>query len=252
MISDKRVSPACFLDHFLEGRIQPLPSAGISVYIGRVGSTVAMKNTGERSVLRRQPFSEPETQALRKICEENNFKTAMNFHAFGSMLTHPYNWANTDLLPAVDKDVYQEIAQVFRWKKFGTAIQTVGYTATGESDDWMYSKRHIISMSPEVGPESGGFWPPSSQIAGINSRNFERTSCETYRDLISRSHKMTTFQPLKECTDVSGKFMEVSPNVAFALLEPSEVRGAQGRNGVESRSCALCSTVDVFRMDWIF
>ncbi|CAL1161700.1 unnamed protein product [Cladocopium goreaui] len=123
-----------------------------------------------------QPFSEPETRALQKICEENSFKTAMNFHAFGSMLTHPYNWANTDLLPADDKAVYKEIAKVFGWKKFGTAIQTVGYTATGESDDWMYSKRHIISMSPEVGPEYGGFWPPSSEIAGIDSRNFERTS----------------------------------------------------------------------------
>jgi len=123
-----------------------------------------------------KPFSEPETQALQKICEENEFKTAMNFHAYGSMLTHPYNWANRDLLPAEDKAVYKEIAKVFGWRKFGTAIQTVGYTATGESDDWMYSKRHIISMSPEVGPESGGFWPPATEIAGINARNFQRTS----------------------------------------------------------------------------
>lgn len=124
----------------------------------------------------KQPFSEPETQALKTICEDNSFKTAMNFHAYGSMLTHPYNWANTDLLPAEDKAVYKEIARVFGFKKFGTAIQTVGYTTTGESDDWMYSARHIISMSPEVGPESGGFWPPRSEIAGINSRNFDRTS----------------------------------------------------------------------------
>eukprot|EP00913_Durusdinium_trenchii_P025163 g23622.t1 len=67
----------------------------------------------------------------------------MNFHAYGSMLTHPYNWANTDLLPAEDKAVYKEIARVFGFKKFGTAIQTVGYTTTGESDDWMYSARLV-------------------------------------------------------------------------------------------------------------
>jgi len=30
-------------------------------------------------------------------------------------------------------------------------------------------------MSPEVGPEGGNFWPPRSEIAGINIRNFERT-----------------------------------------------------------------------------
>ncbi|CAE7834171.1 cpt [Symbiodinium sp. CCMP2592] len=121
-----------------------------------------------------QPFSEPETQAFKKICEENVFKTAMNFHAYGSMLTHPFNWATQDLMPAEDKKVYQEIARVFGYKKFGPAIKTVGYTTSGESDDWMYSARHIISMSPEVGPESGGFWPPSSQIDGIDTRNFDR------------------------------------------------------------------------------
>ncbi|CAE7612365.1 cpt [Symbiodinium pilosum] len=122
-----------------------------------------------------QPFSEPETQAFKKICEENSFKTAMNFHAYGSMLTHPFNWATRDLMDAEDKKIYQEIARVFGYKKFGPAIKTVGYTTSGESDDWMYSARHIISMSPEVGPESGGFWPPVSHIAGIDSRNFFRT-----------------------------------------------------------------------------
>jgi len=122
-----------------------------------------------------QPFSEPETQAFKAICEENEFKTAMNFHAYGSMLTHPFNWARQDLMNVEDKKVYREIAQVFGYKKFGPAIKTVGYTTAGESDDWMYSARHIISMSPEVGPESGGFWPPSATIAAIDARNFDRT-----------------------------------------------------------------------------
>ena len=97
--------------------------------------------------------------------------------------------------------VREQLHTVPGYKKFGTAIETVvralkrtsytvlpqGYTTTGESDDWMYSSRHIISMSPEarqawklplfaqVGPERGGFWPPRSEIAGINSRNFDRT-----------------------------------------------------------------------------
>jgi len=122
-----------------------------------------------------KPFSEPETQALKKICEENNFKTAMNFHAFGEMLTHPYNWATRESLPLDDSAVYKEIAKVFRFPTFGPAIKTVGYTASGESDDWMYGVRHIISMSPEVGPESGGFWPSKRLIAGIDTRNFDRT-----------------------------------------------------------------------------
>ncbi|CAE8733488.1 unnamed protein product [Polarella glacialis] len=121
------------------------------------------------------PFSEPETQALKKLCEENKFMTAMNFHAFGGMLTHPYNWADKDMLPKEDKQIYREIGDVFGWPKFGPAIATVGYTAYGESDDWMYGSQHIISMSPEVGPESGDFWPGQQLIRGINERNFVRT-----------------------------------------------------------------------------
>lgn len=64
----------------------------------------------------------------------------------------------------------------------------------------------------QVGPESGGFWPPTSQIAGINSRNFERTSC------VPKSSQNLRWQPditwrqtTINCTkwiwdDVSGKF----------------------------------------------
>ena len=32
----------------------------------------------------------------------------------------------------------------------------------------------IQSTAAQVGPESGGFWPPSSQIDGIDTRNFDR------------------------------------------------------------------------------
>jgi len=121
-----------------------------------------------------EPFSEPETQALKKLCEERGFKAAINFHSFGGMLTHPFNWARVPKLPAEDQAVYGEIAEIFGWEKFGPAVQTVGYTTTGESDDWMYGAHGIISMSPEVGPESGDFWPPSELIEGIDERNFVR------------------------------------------------------------------------------
>mmetsp|Transcript_4770 Transcript_4770/g.18031 ORF Transcript_4770/g.18031 Transcript_4770/m.18031 type:complete len:683 (-) Transcript_4770:225-2273(-) len=126
----------------------------------------------------KEPFSEPETKALKGLCDRNAFKAAMNFHAFGSMLTHPYNWAPTAQKAKLDKldddVIFNELQAVFKFDKFGPAIRTVGYTAPGESDDWFYGAKGIISMSPEVGPESGGFFPPASAIAGIDSRNFAR------------------------------------------------------------------------------
>ncbi|CAK0816296.1 unnamed protein product, partial [Prorocentrum cordatum] len=124
------------------------------------------------------PFSEPETQAYKKVCEDNSFKAVMNFHSFGSMLTHPWNYAPTKAkakLPDPDHDaIYRELQDVFKFDLFGAAINTVGYTAIGESDDWIYSARGAIAMSPEVGPESGGFYPDRKLIRGIDSLNFHR------------------------------------------------------------------------------
>lgn len=42
-----------------------------------------------------KPFSEPETQALKRMVEEREFKIALNFHSYGTMLTYPYNYAIT-------------------------------------------------------------------------------------------------------------------------------------------------------------
>eukprot|EP00927_Polykrikos_kofoidii_P077962 TRINITY_DN74844_c0_g1_i1.p1 TRINITY_DN74844_c0_g1~~TRINITY_DN74844_c0_g1_i1.p1 ORF type:complete len:702 (+),score=73.72 TRINITY_DN74844_c0_g1_i1:141-2246(+) len=119
-------------------------------------------------------FSEPETQALRDICNSNHFVTAMNFHAFGNMLTYPFNYARKPMLPENDQQIYTEISRMFKWAAAGPSMLTLSYTAPGEADDWMYGAKGIISMSPEVGPEDGGFWPATRHIAGINSRNFER------------------------------------------------------------------------------
>lgn len=123
-----------------------------------------------------EPFSEPETQAIKHVVEINNFRSAVNFHTFGDMLTHPCNWwPNTSSpLPLDDQHIYDELADIYGFKTFGSAFQTVGYTTQGESDDWLYAEKGIISMSPEVGPESGSFWPPAPLIRGIATQNFER------------------------------------------------------------------------------
>jgi len=122
------------------------------------------------------PFSEPETKAVKKVCDENHFQLAINYHTFGEMLTHPFNYAEKELLPKDDQDIYLDFKKVFKWKKFGPAIRTVHYTAIGESDDWMYGAKGIISMSPEVGPENAGFWPPAHLIKGIDSKLYAPTA----------------------------------------------------------------------------
>lgn len=129
-------------------------------------------------------FSEPETQAIKELVEKHNFKVAYHYHSYGEMLTHPYNYINgpvTNEMPKDDQTVYHEINKVFQYKKFGTAYETVKYSADGESDDWFYSAHNIISLSPELGPEEEEFWPHQKTISGINERSFRRTGYVVYK-----------------------------------------------------------------------
>lgn len=117
-------------------------------------------------------FSEAETQAVKWLCEQHNFKIALNCHTFSDLLIHPwgYNDNYTD-----EDDLFKGMAKLMTAENnytIGTGIETVGYTVNGDSDDWMYgedsTKNKIYSMTPEVGPESFGFWPPTDAIDQLN------------------------------------------------------------------------------------
>ncbi|KAF4723081.1 hypothetical protein FOZ63_014524, partial [Perkinsus olseni] len=77
-------------------------------------------------------------------------------------------------LPTDDEAVFKELAEVFGFDRYGPAHKLLGYTASGESDDWFYGAMGIISMSPEIGSESGGFYSPVEEIPGIVHRNYRR------------------------------------------------------------------------------
>lgn len=51
-------------------------------------------------------------------------------------------------------------------------IGILNYNTTGEADDWMLGRKGIISMSPEIGDERYGFWPPGNAITKINQQAF--------------------------------------------------------------------------------
>ncbi len=113
-----------------------------------------------------EPFSEPETQALKFFCEERNLQVALNYHTFGNLLVYPWGYSDK---PTDDSTAFRTFAAgMTRYNSFlpGTGTETVGYTTNGDSDDWMYgenvSKEQFFSMTPEIG--TGGFWPNASTI----------------------------------------------------------------------------------------
>ena len=123
-------------------------------------------NTNSQVYRGTEAFSEPETQALKLYCEENNFTMALNYHTHGNLLIHP--WGYNDAPTAEDllfKGIAKEMTSDNSYG-YGTGSETVGYLVNGDADDWMYgeeqTKNKIYSMTPEAGGE--GFWPPIDRI----------------------------------------------------------------------------------------
>ncbi|NND33632.1 MAG: T9SS type A sorting domain-containing protein [Saprospiraceae bacterium] len=113
------------------------------------------------------PFSEPETQAIRELVMQHDFKIALNYHSWGGFLIYPFGFDNG---PAEDERIFKELANLLTQENryvYGTGLETVEYTTNGDSDDWMYAgleTKRIFSMTPEIGTEEHGFWPHEDDV----------------------------------------------------------------------------------------
>ncbi len=123
------------------------------------------------------PFSEPETQAMRDLCQRKKPACALNYHAFANDLIYPWGYSD---LPTQDSLFYKRLAEyltVHNYYTYGTGGFTIGYLTNGDSDDWMYGdtelKPRIFAMTPEVGSADDGFWPLPSRIQPIADANLE-------------------------------------------------------------------------------
>ena len=121
-------------------------------------------------------FSEPEIKNMQNFCNARQFKIALNYHTYGNLLIYPWGYDYNIYTP--DSAQFVEYAKYLTSQNhynYGTANQTVEYTANGVSDDWMYgeqvSKPKIFSITPEAGDAANGFWPPQNLIIGICKEN---------------------------------------------------------------------------------
>ncbi|MCS6808078.1 MAG: M14 family zinc carboxypeptidase [Bacteroidota bacterium] len=114
-----------------------------------------------------EPFSEPETQAIRDFCMKHAFRTAVNYHTFSNLLIYPYSYVDTETPDSLYfRALTAEITKSNLYSA-GRDIQTVGYAVRGASDDWMYAGvpgKKIMAYTPEVGTPDDGFWPSPDRI----------------------------------------------------------------------------------------
>lgn len=135
-------------------------------------NTGSSPNTVDDTYRGTSAFSEPETQIVENFCAAHTFKIAINYHTYSNVIVQPYSHDVNAVNP--DYPVYNAWGQLLTAENgyaYGTAIQTVGYTANGGSDDWMYGEQNlkpkIFAMTPEAGDQADGFWPAQNRIIPI-------------------------------------------------------------------------------------
>jgi len=138
-------------------------------YLWGSDDTGSSPDTGNETYRGTGPFSEPETQAVAFFLEDKNVEITLNCHTFSNLLIRPDATNPADILTY---DNFGELLTSDNGYIFGTDLETVGYIVNGDSDSWMYfeeiAKPKIFAMTPEVGPQAFGFWPPSNAIIDLN------------------------------------------------------------------------------------
>jgi hypothetical protein len=145
-------------------------------YMFGLDNTGSSPNTNDDTYRGPSAFSEPETQAVKYFEENHNFGICVNYHTYGNLLIYPWGYAPSIYTP--DSAIYVEYAQLmtrYNHYSYGTGDQTVGYVTNGDSDDWGYgeqtTKNKVLSMTPEAGDQSDGFWPAQNRIIDVCKDN---------------------------------------------------------------------------------
>jgi len=120
-------------------------------------------------------FSERETQAIKNFAVGKSFKTALNYHTYSNLLIYPYGcWT---YLPPDSATFIEYASDMVAMNGYspGTAWQLL-YPVRGSSDDYLYDgdpegTGKIFAMTPEVGGDADGFWPPQSRIFPLAIEN---------------------------------------------------------------------------------
>jgi PKD repeat protein len=131
------------------------------------GTTGTSNNTNNDTYCGPSAFSEPETQAMRWLVQNNDFITAFNAHTYAEEILFPIGTTTAEFAPHHNWFQDESNHQV-QYNGYSAIKSSALYPASGDSDDYMYKvdigvgqKDTVFAHTPEVGT---AFWQPSNQI----------------------------------------------------------------------------------------
>ncbi|HEX2629343.1 MAG TPA: M14 family zinc carboxypeptidase [Chitinophagaceae bacterium] len=123
------------------------------------------------------PFSEPETQAIRRFANQRNFKIALDQHSNGAYYSLPFGRPSLHTMDPTDALVYTytpALMGLYNCHRAGNSPQSVGYEVAGGFKDWMLlgdietfpgqadRKEKVYGLTGEA--NGGSFWPSAASI----------------------------------------------------------------------------------------
>lgn len=179
------------------------------------------------------PFSEPETQALRDLVMQHNFKYAVSFHSGTEVILYPWGYTTQ---PTPDSKTFVEIGQDLSHLMGGITAQQGAQSGTmsGLWEDWMYQNRSTFALTCEIFTNSSGWqsapgpdpdtwyeWgilqvanPPASHIETVTQKWLPVFNYITNR-AIAESHDITALKVIAKKTIIGqGYSTQVNATIA--------------------------------------
>ncbi len=124
------------------------------------------------------PFSEPETQAIKKFIEnQHNVTILLSFHTFSELILYPWGHKYDSIENQRDFLVHKTMAETMaQWNGYTPQQSSDLYIASGDTTDWSYGQQHVVSFTFELDPKdmfSGGFYPGASEIDIVSAKNWQ-------------------------------------------------------------------------------
>jgi carboxypeptidase T len=130
-----------------------------------------------------EPFSEPETQAVRDfVRSQTNTKVLLTFHSFSELILYP--WGHTfdhvgEKIGTVrDYQVFKKMAETMaQWNRYTPQQASDMYIASGDTTDWAYGELGIFAFTFELSPNEfsgiGGFYPGQGILDRVFNDNLK-------------------------------------------------------------------------------
>jgi len=126
------------------------------------------------------PFSEPETDAVRRLFAGRDFRAVVSFHSYSQVILYP--WAYTTQPSPMDAELsglartMSGLMAAVRGTvySYGQSASGIGYTSNGDTTDWTFGVAGIPSFTIELPPadvDEGGFFNDEAEIDGIFREN---------------------------------------------------------------------------------